>query len=89
MITLILTKKVRTRCYHVTAEMIRLGLQGSNAIPYLILHSIYCNSRDDSPRDLSITLKSVAQYTRSEGKIGIFPSKCQHSASCTIGMITS
>ena len=75
--------------FHVIDKMIRLGLQGSNAILYQLLHSIYCNSRDDSPRDLSITIKLIAQHTRSEGKIGIIPSKCQHSASCTIGMITS
>ena len=75
--------------FHVIDKMIRLGLQGNDTILYLILQSNYCNCRDDSPRDFSITINLITQYTRSEGKIGIFPSKCQHPARCTIGMITS
>ena len=61
--------------FHVTVKMIRLGLQGSDAILYQLLHSIYCNCRDDSPRNFSITIKSIAQYTRSEEKIRIIPNK--------------
>jgi len=48
-----------TCCYHVTVKMYGLGLRGNDAILYLILHSIYCNSRDDSPRDLSITIQLI------------------------------
>ena len=57
--------------FHVTVKMIRLGRQGVYILLFLQLHSIYCNSRDDSPRDFSITIKSIAQYTRSERQIGI------------------
>ena len=45
----------------------KVGRQGGYILLFLLPRSIYCNCRDDSPRDLSITIKLIAQYTRSEG----------------------